>query len=405
MRTMTQTGRRVGWVAALSAVVCVMVVGCSTPGERQPGVPTSPPAAAEQVSPGDGAGNDELALAAQGRARALVEAMDAGPPPRRSPRVIWMDTGRPSLQEVTGQESIAAAGSQPDGVSRVDAEVRDARLGESMDGSTRSEGLGVSGGIGDSDPLGEPVEVTRGSTEPESDAVTLLARLREQIRSDQADSAVNRALKGAILAVLDEGRDGGEGFLDELDEGQRRLVQEYAGLLTALQARMVEGMPAEQWRRTEALVRALVGDETLRIGEMKLCTRVEGFGVYDELASRSLLAGREHPMIVYVELEGFESGELLDGRYEVRLTEEVILHSEADDLVVWRQPEYPVVDHSWKRRRDFFLVQLIRLPARLTVGKYLLKVRVTDQANQSVDEAVVRLEVVADRALVSGGGR
>ena len=45
---------------------------------------------------------------------------------------------------------------------------------------------------------------------------------------------------------------------------------------------------------------------------------------------------------------------------------------------------------------------MIRLPARLSVGKYLLKIRITDQHGGSLDEATMPIQIVADQALVSG---
>ena len=65
-------------------------------------------------------------------------------------------------------------------------------------------------------------------------------------------------------------------------------------------------------------------------------------------------------------------------------------------MVVWRQPRAEITDESRNRRRDFFIVQLIRLPANLGVGEFNLKVTVTDLADGSQDEAMVSLKVVAD---------
>jgi len=81
--------------------------------------------------------------------------------------------------------------------------------------------------------------------------------------------------------------------------------------------------------------------------------------------------------------------------HQVRVAQEVTLYDH-DGLVVWRQPRAEITDESRNRRRDFFIVQLIRLPANLGVGEFDLKVIVTDLADGSQDEAMVSLKVVAD---------
>ena len=59
-----------------------------------------------------------------------------------------------------------------------------------------------------------------------------------------------------------------------------------------------------------------------------------------------------------------------------------------------------IVDRSRNRRRDFFEVQLIKLPPQLSVGKYWLKVRVTDLHGNYIDETSLPIKIVADQALV-----
>ena len=89
-----------------------------------------------------------------------------------------------------------------------------------------------------------------------------------------------------------------------------------------------------------------------------------------------------------------------DGQYEVKLAQQVSLYNEADGLEVWRHPSVQIVDRSRNRRRDFFEVQLIKLPPQLNVGKYRLKVRVTDYHADCIDEASMPIRFVADQTLV-----
>jgi len=64
-----------------------------------------------------------------------------------------------------------------------------------------------------------------------------------------------------------------------------------------------------------------------------------------------------------------------------------------------------VRDRSRTRRRDFYIVQRIDLPANLSVGKYNLKVAVRDRhaPGGAEAEAVVPIQIVADASLLAGG--
>ena len=140
----------------------------------------------------------------------------------------------------------------------------------------------------------------------------------------------------------------------------------------------------------------------MSIRAVKLCERVRGFGVYEELQSTSLLAGRDHPMVLYVEIDQFKTVQSQGDTpvHQVKLSQEVVLYNESDGLAVWQLPAEQIVDESRNRRRDFYIVQPTRLPARLTVGKYILKVRVRDLHGGTRDEMSVPISIVADPALV-----
>lgn len=134
----------------------------------------------------------------------------------------------------------------------------------------------------------------------------------------------------------------------------------------------------------------------LTIPVVALCKKVEGFGVYDPMEPARFAAGREQPAIVYCEIDNFSSQ--LDGqrRWTTMLAEEVVLYDEQNGLEVWREKQTrSIVDYSRNRRHDFFLVKMIKLPANLTIGRYLLKVSVVDQQVQRVAENTVAVEIVA----------
>jgi hypothetical protein len=74
----------------------------------------------------------------------------------------------------------------------------------------------------------------------------------------------------------------------------------------------------------------------------------------------------------------------------------VLYTDDAHGLAVWRQPQVQIVDQSRNRRRDFFVVQVIRLPGRLNVGKYRLKVTVDDVHSNTRAEMSLPIQIVAE---------
>lgn len=165
-----------------------------------------------------------------------------------------------------------------------------------------------------------------------------------------------------------------------------------------------------------AETRVTAADAGLRIAELALCRRVAGFGKIDAIADQTLLAGRSQQVIVYTELAGFGHREVNErdareardrgDRYAVDVSQELLLyHAGPDELLAWHRPRARVIDTSGNRRRDFYIVHQIELPSSLTVGSYILKVRVRDETTGVETEATLPVRLVADPALVGGRRR
>lgn len=167
----------------------------------------------------------------------------------------------------------------------------------------------------------------------------------------------------------------------------------------------------------DRLTQATSAWRDLAIENPSLCTRVDGFGVYEPLPMRdgryTFVAGRTNRVIVYLELDHFQTTTMrVDGRdgFAVELTQSLALYHEgtprveADrDLIAWQRPQVQIDDFSRRARRDFFIVQMVELPGTISVGSYRLKVRVTDRASSAEAETVIDVDFVADAALASSG--
>jgi hypothetical protein len=64
---------------------------------------------------------------------------------------------------------------------------------------------------------------------------------------------------------------------------------------------------------------------------------------------------------------------------------------------VWpdKSAPIPVTDDCRNHRHDFYVINILHLPSDLTIGRYLLRVTITDVQANHVAEATAPLEFVA----------
>jgi hypothetical protein len=135
----------------------------------------------------------------------------------------------------------------------------------------------------------------------------------------------------------------------------------------------------------------------LAIPTITLCKRVDGFGVYEPIDPPRFPAGKEHTVIVYCEVENFSSQLNDKKQWETRLSQEVALYFDTEaGMEVWRDKRKSIVDQSRNRRHDFFVVKMFKLPANLTIGRYLLKVSIVDEQVRRIAEATLPVLIVAE---------
>jgi hypothetical protein len=229
------------------------------------------------------------------------------------------------------------------------------------------------------------------------DRHALIQLVKDRIKESN-DPGAAKALSYAGLALADPQFRLDDAALADLSPSQRYLARQLHELFSVVGRQVADGQALDRQALADR-VNALTGEQPIAIRAAKLCERVRGFGVYEELPTTTLLAGREHPMVIYVEVDQFKVTQA-GGTHQVKLAQELVLYNESDGLAVWRLPEEQITDESRNRRRDFYIVHPTRLPARLTVGKYVLKIRVRDLQGATRDEVGIPLQVVADPALV-----
>jgi hypothetical protein len=353
---------------------------------RQPIAPAEKTAAAEPADP------DQLTKAAQAQADRLSHAMAQAPPPKGE----W-DTGDAAGQDKPASKKVAKK------VAWIETE----KPGEAAERSAATDAAATVAAAANTAPvtlIAEGAKSPQAAARPALDRQALLDGLLKDIRASQ-DPAMAKAVSAAALALLDPDHQMADADLAGLSPEQREQVQRYHRAITLMGKQLALGDQSLSAGEVSDQLNQILGEPALHMKNVRLCRRVSGYGVYETFDSTTFLAGREQPVIVYAELENFHSTLDASNQFQVKLTQEIVLYNESDGLAVWKQPAAQIVDQSRNRRRDFFVVQLIRLPARLTVGKYRLKVRVNDLGGGSIDEATVPIQVVADQTLVAAPAR
>ncbi len=248
------------------------------------------------------------------------------------------------------------------------------------------------------EPAPTPPDLTIEAPAAPASRGEVFARLRDTIARENAP-AIRKALDAATISVLDPAGGFDRQVLDPLGYEQRDVVERYLQAVAMMYSEVARGESQFDRQAIDLRLDELFGHQPIRIREVELCRRVSGYGVYEPFESHTFLAGREQKAIVYVELDHYQSLEKESG-FEVRLRQEVAIYNESDGLLVWRNEPVEISDDSRNRRRDFFVVQLVTMPARMTVGKFRLKVSITDLHGGSVDETSIPVEFVADQSLV-----
>lgn len=143
---------------------------------------------------------------------------------------------------------------------------------------------------------------------------------------------------------------------------------------------------------------ALRNEAELRIPVVALCSRVDAFGVYDELPDGAMSPNRVNRAIVYGEVQNFAS-ESEDRGYRTLLSSRLELFT-ADGRSVWRDQQDRIEDFCRRRREDFFIAQMVTLPV-LSPGDYVLKMTITDLLASKTNQATKSVTVGGAAALTA----
>ena len=341
---------------------------------------TTTPDPNAQLDPGSIEGMAQRSAMDLEQALASAAARDASRP---------SGAGRGSVNNEAGQSEPApvVASTSGDGVSVGLVSVE--RNAEQGGGAPASTGLGSLAGATPEPAAEQSVD----------EAIVATGSELETLLTSRAASSV-RPIPDLALAAAISGSEGrGTPDAGTLAPSERALLDAIRSLHASL-ANGSEGAgsvdPADALRL--AAERAAEG-LPLRITDAKLCTRVVGFGDYNELSVNAFLAGSAARVVVYTQVDRFATRAGVGGRQTVELSQELDVYHDADGAHCWKRPAQSVSESSRVKRRDFFLTNAIELPPTLTIGKYRLKITMRDLTGNSVAEATIPFSVVADAKL------
>lgn len=233
------------------------------------------------------------------------------------------------------------------------------------------------------------------ATDPPPSQVSLeelIAALGKRAEEHPEDTVAQWELRLLRLAVGDDqaARKPPGDTSGEYAELLGKLIEAIIATRDALESPLTASAAALE--AVEALEVPLRERSDLQIPTVALCTRVQTFGVYDQMPGSALLANRANRAIVYTEIGNFLSEKTTDGRHRTVLSNELEVLT-PDGRSVWRREEPNIVDLSRRRRHDFFLAQMITLPETLGPGEYVLKVSVQDELSGKSNQAVHRFSI------------
>ena len=375
------------WVVAAAAVV---VTGCAGPRAGQSETPAA--SSRSHVEPQDPAAAD-LARQTRRDVEQLMELDLAERPRAAAPAIDWI---LPAMDPPTSGPA-----------ARVPARATKnrhgpGRLALASKEHAAAETLPVSNGVLAIDR--PPGAFTDDANRVRQLIVQLSGALyREAAYSDQP---LRDLLLIAATSIFDPDRSLAPEAIGVLTQREREILDRMQVFFSDLGSQLqVTGDPEVVASLADALGRSLASNPQLNVATAALCSRVEGFGDYDEFprneAGRySFLAHSRQQVVVYVEVEDYQSERNDREQWVTELSQQLVIYSDRDGIPVWREDWQVGVDASKNRRQDFFIVQVITLPEQLSVGRYQLKILLRDRKSGAEAETAVELEMIADPRMV-----
>jgi len=221
----------------------------------------------------------------------------------------------------------------------------------------------------------------------------------------RADTPMRSLMALAALSIAEPDRPFNAEAMPDLTEEERRTLGRFHGFCRDLGLQLATSDdPAAVARAVEQLASEIRGERRLRVPRADLCTRVDGFGAFAPIEPREFVAHSGARFVLYFEVDGYRSANLSGEGWKTELSVELSILSERDGVPVWRRDWETITDLAATQRRDFFVTHVVSVPSALSVGGYVLKVRVRDELTSALAEYAVPFVMVASTGTTSSPG-
>jgi hypothetical protein len=230
-----------------------------------------------------------------------------------------------------------------------------------------------------------------------ANAPITLQEFVEQWLQQPADASLRNQFDRRLLLVLAGEYEQARQPLEMVSSEQQQMVAHFVETLIAIRAAH-GGNPGEEANRVltqlEQLQDSLIPLSELSIPKLALTRAVRGYGRYEAFDPAHFPAGRENELVVYCEVANFVSRPTDAGRHESQFAMRTTVLNRSGDVVLELNDEH-ITDECRARRHDCFIPRLIRLPATLSPGEYVVKVTVIDRIGEKVAESRTTFRIVA----------
>jgi hypothetical protein len=132
-------------------------------------------------------------------------------------------------------------------------------------------------------------------------------------------------------------------------------------------------------------------EEILRVANLQLCRKVNGFGSFERLAEATVRPGQR--VLLYCEMTGV-SYEATGADFTSRLRARVELRAADSETTLWEQELGIARDVCPRIRHDYYVSYFLTLPESLHAGPHRLRLVQTDLAADRSSFSELRLIVV-----------
>lgn len=235
------------------------------------------------------------------------------------------------------------------------------------------------------------------AAENASETSSTLKELLDRWLSQSGDNSFRQQLDRRVLCVLSGDYEKARQPLEMATKDQQAMAARFVEAMIAIHDGH-GGEPGGEASRVlanvEQLREALLPTTELCLPAFAVCKSVKGFGQYEAFDPPQFTAGRENEFVAYCEIRDFVSDKRADGTFQSNFSMKIAVLNRSGDKVHEMAAD-EIIDRCKSRRRDCFLSPLVRLPATIAPGEYVVKVTIADKIGKKVAEKTATLRIVA----------